>query len=76
MYENPNRIVFYVTLIVVWIMQIIIIIKRSYLKDYESVVEEKAVNDEEFIERVVGNPIHSYRLMKRLYFDSNLVLSV
>jgi len=50
-------------------MQIIIIIKRSYLKDYESVVEEKAVNDEEFIERVVGNPIHSYRLMKRLYFD-------
>lgn len=40
-----------------------------YLKDYESVVEEKATNEEEFIERVAGNPIHAYRLMKRLYFD-------
>jgi len=41
----------------------------SYLKDYESVVEEKANNEEEFMERVAGNPIHAYRLMKRLYFD-------
>ena len=42
----------------------------SYLKDYENVVKEKVDNDdEEFIERVAGNPIHAYRLMKRLYFD-------
>ena len=40
-----------------------------YLKDYESVVEEKADSEEDFIERVAGNPIHAYRLMKRLYFD-------
>jgi hypothetical protein len=33
------------------------------------VVEEKATSEEEFIERVAGNPIHAYRLMKRLYFD-------
>ena len=32
-------------------------------------VEEKATSEEEFIERVAGNPIHAYRLMKRLYFD-------
>ncbi|XP_057374183.1 prolyl 4-hydroxylase subunit alpha-1-like isoform X2 [Daphnia carinata] len=42
---------------------------RQYLKDYESVVEEKAASEEEFMERVAGNPIHAYRLMKRLYFD-------
>ncbi len=41
----------------------------SYLEDYQSVVEEKAASEEEFIERVAGNPIHAYRLMKRLYFD-------
>lgn len=41
----------------------------SYLKDYESVVEEKATSEDEFIERVAGNPIHAYRLMKRLYYD-------
>jgi len=40
-----------------------------YLEDYQSVVEEKAASEEEFIERVAGNPIHAYRLMKRLYFD-------
>jgi hypothetical protein len=33
------------------------------------VVEEKAASEEEFLERVAGNPIHAYRLMKRLYFD-------
>ncbi|EFX74258.1 hypothetical protein DAPPUDRAFT_22132, partial [Daphnia pulex] len=42
---------------------------RHYLEDYQSVVEEKASSEEEFIERVAGNPIHAYRLMKRLYFD-------
>ncbi|XP_046438574.1 prolyl 4-hydroxylase subunit alpha-2-like isoform X3 [Daphnia pulex] len=42
---------------------------RHYLEDYQSVVEEKAASEEEFIERVAGNPIHAYRLMKRLYFD-------
>ncbi len=26
-------------------------------------------DEELFIERVAGNPIHAYRLMKRLYFD-------
>lgn len=45
------------------------IIIISYLEDYQSVVEEKAASEEEFIERVAGNPIHAYRLMKRLYFD-------
>ena len=31
--------------------------------------EEEAKTDDEFVERVAGNPIHAYRLMKRLYFD-------
>lgn len=41
-----------------------------YLKDYEqSVVKEKIANEEEFMEHLTGNPIHAYRLMKRLCFD-------
>lgn len=40
-----------------------------YLRDYQSVVEEQASSEDEFVERVAGNPIHAYRLMKRLYFD-------
>ena len=40
-----------------------------YLHDYQSVLEETAASEDEFAERVAGNPIHAYRLMKRLYYD-------
>ena len=42
-----------------------------YLKEYESIVEENADTEDEFMERVAGNPIHAYRLMKRLTVDWN-----
>jgi len=46
---------------------------NRYLEDYQSVVEEGVTNEEEFNERVAGNPIHAYRLMKRLYFDWQII---
>jgi len=42
---------------------------HRYLEEYESVVAEKVTNEEEFMERVAGNPVHAYRLMKRLTVD-------
>lgn len=42
---------------------------RKYLEDYESVIEEQALTEDDFMERVAGNPIHAYRLMKRLTLD-------
>lgn len=44
-----------------------------FLKDHQSVMEEEAADEEEFLERVVGNPIHAYRLMKRLVVDLDRV---
>lgn len=44
---------------------------RQYLKEYESITKEEAGTEDEFQERVVGNPIHAYRLMKRLTVDWN-----
>lgn len=42
---------------------------HRYLKEYESIVDEEAKNEDEFQQRVAGNPIHAYRLMKRLTVD-------
>lgn len=44
---------------------------RQYLKEYASITEEGADTEDEFQERVAGNPIHAYRLMKRLTVDWN-----
>uniref|UniRef100_A0A0P5MAM3 procollagen-proline 4-dioxygenase n=1 Tax=Daphnia magna TaxID=35525 RepID=A0A0P5MAM3_9CRUS len=47
---------------------------RQYLKEYEqSVINETMDDKNEFMERLAGNPIHAYRLMKRLYFDWQLI---
>ena len=36
--------------------------------------ERKAVNNEkEFLDRVVGNPIHAYKMMKRFSVDWNKI---
>lgn len=44
------------------------------MKEYEqSVINETMDDKNEFMERLAGNPIHAYRLMKRLYFDWQLI---
>ena len=49
-----------------WLISCPIVSVCRYLDDYESVIDEQASSEEEFLEKVAGNPIHAYLLMKRL----------
>ncbi|XP_045138531.1 prolyl 4-hydroxylase subunit alpha-1-like [Portunus trituberculatus] len=42
---------------------------RKYLREYEQVSAEGTVTDEVTMERLAGNPVHAFHLMKRLTVD-------
>eukprot|EP00095_Tigriopus_kingsejongensis_P007522 snap_masked-scaffold103_size370364-processed-gene-2.2 protein:Tk07522 transcript:snap_masked-scaffold103_size370364-processed-gene-2.2-mRNA-1 annotation:"hypothetical protein DAPPUDRAFT_22132" len=44
---------------------------NNYMSEYNGLMEEKRSedSDEEFMEKIIGNPIHAYKLMKRFSVD-------
>ncbi|CAG0916324.1 unnamed protein product [Notodromas monacha] len=46
---------------------------KSYLAEYNRLADEGVANDEQFVEKIVGNPIHTFKMVKRFAVDLSAI---
>ena len=47
---------------------------NRYLDEFYQIGEEEISNEEQFLEKIVGNPIHTFRLVKRFAVDLDRII--